>query len=315
MRAAKLIVTVLVMYSSHALAQLSRLPDRTDDQTEIMRSIAEISRAYVARDPEPFERIYLENYVSIRGKPVYNTREQLIAMMKADSGPLKAGKKLDFETLSYESENPQFHFYGQTAIVNIFKKNFWQYHGNKCLTKTQATEVWLKREGTWQLAAGHATTFQCDPKPFYPMHAAVAAIPSRTKAPANSDSEAESQVRAVVNEIVNARTAGTDGFSAILDKYIARDFVATNIRGEVVRDHSELASLPPPTPSRIPGLRNQDDAILIYDDTALYTFRVRSAASPAGATLEAPQQCTVVLVKIQGKWLIAAEHISKIGLD
>ena len=312
MVSAKYIAVVLVTLSAHALAQLSRPSDRTDDQTEIMRSIAEISSAYVARDPEPFERIYLENYVSIRGKPVYNTREQLIAMMKADSGPVRAGKKLDYETLSYESENPQFHFYSQTAIVNIFKKNLWQYHGNKCLTKTQATELWLKRDGSWHLAAGHVTTFQCDAKPFHPIHPAVAAIPSITKAPANSDPEAENQIRTVVNEIANARVSGPDSFAAVIEKNTVKDFVATNINGEVFRDRSTLASLPQPTPSRIPGLRNQDEAILIYDNAAIYTFRVRPASATAS---ESSQQCTIFLANIQGKWLIAATHISKIAVD
>lgn len=315
MVSAKLIVIGLVTLYSHAFAQPARPPDRTADETEIMRSIAEISSSYVARDPEPFERIYLENYVSIRGKPVYNTREQLIAMMKADSGPLRAGKKLDYETLSYESENPQFHFYGQTAIVNIVKKNFWQYKGNKCLTRTQGTELWLKREGIWHVAAAHVTTFQCDPKPFYPIHPAVAAITPITKAPPNADTEAESQIRTLVNEIVNSRSSGADVVAAIIEKNTVKEFVATNLSGEVVHDRSLLASLPPPTQSRLPGLRNQDDAIQVYDDAAIFTFRVKGPPVPAGTTPELPQQCTLILVKLQGRWVIAAAHISKIGAD
>ncbi len=315
MVSAKLIVVFLVTLSSHVFAQLNP-QDRASDQTQILRSINEISRAFVARDPEPFERLYLENYVSIREKPVYNTRSQLIAMMKADAGPVRAGKKLDFQTISYESENPQFNFFGQTAIVNVSKKNFWQYRGNKCLTRTQATEVWLKRESIWYLAAGHVTTFQCEPKPFHPIHAAVAAIPSLTKAPPNSDLEAEGQVRAVVNEIANARLSGEDAFSAALGKNLVKDFVATNIKGEVVNDRSVLAVLPQPSSGRALGIRNQDEAILIYDDTAIHSFRIRGpAAVLAGIPPDGPQQCTIVLVKTRGTWLIVAAHISKIGMD
>ena len=310
MVSAKYIAVVLVALSSHAFAQPHPSPETIKDQSEIMRSIAQISSAYVARDPEPFERVYLQNYVSIRDKPVYNTREQLIAMMRADSIPIRAGKKLDYETLSYESENPQFQFHGQTAVVNIFKKNLWQYRGSKCLTKTQATELWLKREGTWHLAAAHVTTFQCDPKPFHLIHAAVAAIPSQTKAPANSDPEAESQIRGVISEIANARASGAEAFAAVLEKNTVKDFVATNAIGEVLRDRSVLASMPQPTTSRVPGLRNQDDAVLIYGDAALFTFRAKAAAAT-----ESPQQCTMILAKVQGKWMIAATHVSKIALD
>ena len=41
--------------------------ERSADEIEILHSINEISDAYVARNPEPFERLFLENYVSIRG--------------------------------------------------------------------------------------------------------------------------------------------------------------------------------------------------------------------------------------------------------
>lgn len=315
MMSAKYIAVVLVMLSSCVLAQTARVPDRTTDQIEIMRSIAEVSHAYVARNSEPFERTYLENYVSIRDKPVYNTRDQLIAMMKADSGLVRAGKKLDFETLSYESENPRFHFFGQTAIVNIVKKNFWQYRGTKCLTKTQGTELWLKRDGTWRLAAGHVTTFQCNPKPFHPIHPAVAAIRSQTKAPPNSDAQAETQIRTIVTEITNAQKTSPGNALAVIAKHLAETFVATDLNGEITSDPRELAELPPPTSGRIPGLRNQDEAITIYDNAAIYTFRARPPTAPGSSTLEPAQQCTFFLVNIQEKWRIAAMHVSRIAID
>ncbi len=311
MVSAKHIAIVLVTLSTHVLAQALSPIDRTADRSEIMRSIAEISEAYVARNPEPFERIYLENYVKIGDKPVYNWREQLIAMIRADSGPVKAGKKLDYETLSFESENPQIHFYGQTAIVNIVKKNFWQYRGRKCLTKTQETELWLKREGRWQLAAGQTTTFQCDAKPMYDVHPAVAAIPALTKPAANLDRDAESQIRSVLNEVAAARTLGADNFAVALEKNTIKDFVATDSKGDVVGDRTLLSSLTLQKPSRIGGLRNQDDAIVVYDNAALYTYRAKGATS-ATATPEPPQQCSIILVNVDGKWLIAATHITRL---
>lgn len=315
MRTAFTIVIVLVSFSSHVFSQLSLPINRSSDENEILKSISEISRAYVARNPEPFDRIYLENYVSIRGKPVFNIRDQLIAMLRADAQTLRAGKPLDFDTISYESENPRIHFYGQTAIVNIYKKNLWRYRNNKCLTKTQATELWLKREGIWRLAAGHMTTFQCEKKPSHPVHLAVAAIPPQTKAPANNDPDAGNQIRNVINEIANARVSEPELLQAILDRYVTKDFVGTNSRGEIVRDRSVFASLPLPITRRRPGLRSQDDAILVYGDSAILTFRVPPASASAGSAADDSQQCTIILVRIQGKWLIAATHISRIGAD
>ena len=73
-----------------------------------------------------------------------------------------------------------------------------------------------------------------------------------------------------------------EGTAAALAKYTVKNFVATTAEGEVVRDRAVLSSLPPPAPSRLTGLRNQDDAVVIYDDTALYTFKAKRAAAAAG---------------------------------
>ena len=90
MKLAQLTLLFLVSGCFHAGGQPLRAPDRSNDRNEILRSIAELSSAYVSRTPDPFEKTYLDNYVSIRGKPVFNSKEQLIAMMNADQVLLKA---------------------------------------------------------------------------------------------------------------------------------------------------------------------------------------------------------------------------------
>jgi hypothetical protein len=311
MRMANLTALMLVVSAcTFAFGQLSSPVDRNADRNEILNSIAEISKAYVARDPAPFERLYLENHISIRSKPVYNLREQLIAMMRADSFIVQAGKKLDYETIRYESENPQINFYARTAIVNIAKKNYWQYRGQKCQTRTQATEVWVKPADEWKIAAGHTTTFQCDPKPFHPIHAAVAAIQSRTKAPANADLESEQQIRELVKMLAAARASLEEPFEAVIDRHTADSFVSTGLKGEVGRDRSILATIQVPLPNRAAGFRSQDDAVLIYGNAAVYTYRPRDPGS-----IDNPQQCTIIFAKVGGRWLIVAAHTSRNSID
>jgi hypothetical protein len=311
MKTAKLALVLLALACSFALGQPA--PDHTTDRSQILASIAEISRAYVARDAAPFERLYLEGHASIRSKPTYNLREQLIAMMQADSFLLRAGKKLDYETVRYETEAPKVSFYGRTAIVNVAKKNYWQYRGQKCQTRTQATEVWVKPDEEWKIAAGHTTTFQCDPKPFHPIHAAVATMQSRTRPPANADFEAEQQIRELIKILVAARASLDEPFEAVVDRYTADTFVSTDLKGEVGRDRSILATIQMPLPSRAAGFRNQEDSVLIYGDAAVYTYRIRGSAETAAA--EGPQQSTIVFARTGGRWMIVAAHISKQSID
>lgn len=313
MRLARLTITLTILSLANALAQPIRAVDRSADQTKILAEIEAISRGYVGRDPKPFEDIYLENYVSIRERPSYNTRDQLIAMMKVDSVLMRAGRKLDFETILYETEDPKIRFYGRTAIVVSTKKNFWQYKSQKCLTRTFVTELWVKPENRWKLAAGHATTFQCEPKPFHPMHSAVATVPTRYKPSANTDAASEFQVREIVNSLSQAKSNSAKAFENALERFIAKDFSAVNLNGEIVRDRTILSGISLPPSTRQPGIRAADEALVVFPEAAVHTFKVRPAAgSPAG---EVPKQCSVFFAKTEEQWSIVAVHVSKLVAD
>ena len=310
MKLAQLTLIFLVSGCYYAAGQPLRAPDRTNDRNQILRSIETLSSAYVARVPEPFEKLYLDNYVSIRGRPVFNSKEQLIAMITADRRLLDARKKLAYDTISYEAENPQFHFYGQAAVLNISKKNYWQYRGQKCMTRSQGTELWIRRDGEWKIAASHVTSFHCDPKPYYPVHSAVAAVGSITRPPLNSDAASEQQVRDMINSIVKARISTDEPFEAVLDRDLSEDFVFTNIQGEQSRDRSVLKTLPAASGSRSTRLRNQDDAIVVFDGAAIFTYKLK----PEGPG-EIPRQCSIFLAKAGERWLIVAAHLSQYSAE
>ena len=310
MKLVQLTFLFLVSGCFYAIGQPLGAFDRSNDRAEILRSIAALSTAYVTRVPEPFERIYLDNYVSIRAKPVFNSKEQLIAMMNADQLLIKARRKPEYDTISYETENPQFHFNGGTAVLNVAKKNYWQYRGQKCMTRSQATELWLKRDGEWKIAAAHVTSFHCDPKPYYPVHAAVAAVGSDTKAPPNTDASSEQQVRELINGLVRARASGESELVALLDRNVSKEFVFTDLRGEVTSDRSILRTLPTASTGRS-TVRNQDDTTVVFDGgAAVFTYKLKPETAGDGL-----RQCSVFLVKVGEQWLIAAAHISRYVSD
>lgn len=302
MRAAIYIVVILASLSQ--FAYLQRLAaddaDRTADEREIRESMFEITRAFVARDPKPFERIYNKQYISIRNKPIYNAREHLLAMVKSDAALIKAGKSLEFETISYEHEGTKLRFFGRTAIVNVGKKNLWRYRESKCLTRYQATEVWLKRAERWQLFAGAVTTFQCDAMPWHPPHPAVAAIASQT-APSDGEPTTENEIRDLLEEVSLAKGGRTGSDAAA--KLFAENFVSTNVKGEVGTDRTQLVNA---FRSATSEQWKEDEQFQVFDDTVIYTFRIRLPAKTAGGT-----HYTVVFVKPNDRWIIAASHAAK----
>lgn len=306
MKATMLMLAMFVSLALSVRAQSAKPDnsDRTADEQEIQRLIREINEAYVARNYGPLERVYLEKFVSIRNKPQYNYRAQLIAMMKSDARDLAAGKRPDYQTISYESENPQIRFFGNTAIVNVEKKNAWKYKEDRCLTRYQTTEVWIKREGSWRIAAAHATTFQCDSVPFYPPHPAVAAIPSQTMPQQNPDLSTDVAVRSMINQISDAPGS---------EEFFADGYISATANGELSFDRGPIISALQSRTAGASRTLRRDEALQIFDDTAVYMFRVKQKSRQGDG--EIAVQVTAVLVNLGGRWQLAASHFSKVIAD
>lgn len=312
MMTAKLTLILLASSLSYASAQIPRPVDRNADRDQILYSLTEIAKGYVNRDARPFERYYLENYVSIREKPVFNTRVQLVEIMLADSSPAaKARRRLDFDTISYE--NPDIRFFGSTAVLNAEKLHYWQYRGAKCLTRYLATELWVKRDSEWKVAASHSTTFQCLSSPSPPTHPAVLANPPISTPPANENKQAESQIRDLINSFVKARGSSRELFDALVTEYTPDSFTSVNVAGEITRERTILELLPASAGSRPSRLREADQALVVYDNAAIFTFKLRQ---PLSARLtEKPQQCSVFLAKVGEKWMIVAAHATRYSAE
>lgn len=278
------------------------------DSQEIRKAIAEIERAFVSREPAPFDRIYFDGYVNVREKPVFNYREQLGAMVKWDAAAIKAGKKLDFETLSYDSDVPAIQIFGEVAVVNVLKKNLWRYREDKCLTQYQTTELWIKLEAAWKIAAGHMSTIQCEQMPWQPQHPAVAEIRPLLKPVKFISTTAETELRELLTKLNDAGLRSDTNVDAFVPEY---SFTATN--ASVSGDRSGLLSA-----LKIPTMRNRDryrddEIFLSFGPAAIYLFRVRSFPKGGETIPSPPIVFSVMFVRSGATWRIAAAHASEIS--
>lgn len=294
-------LSVYAQFTQTAFSQSS------PDSQEIRKAIAEVERAFVSRDPAPFDRLYLDGYVNVREKPVYNYRDQLSAMVKWDAAAIKAGKKLDFETLSYDSDLPSIQVFGDVAIVNILKKNLWRYREDKCLTQYQTTELWIKVESEWKIAAGHMSTIQCAQMPWQPPHPAVAEIRPVSKPVKFLSTTAETELRELVAKLNDAGLRSDTNTDAFLPEY---SFTATN--ASISGDRSGLLSA-----LKIPTMRNRDryrddEVFLSFGPAAMYLFRIRSFPKPGETTPPPPIVFSVMFVRSGANWRIAASHASEL---
>lgn len=302
-----LICVVSLSAVTFAQATQTDTPDRSRDIQEIRRSIQQVEQGFVSRDPEPFERLYIEGYVNIREKPVFNYREQLAAMVRWDAAAIRSGKKLDFETLSYESDEPVITVLSDAAIVNSLRKNLWRYKDDRCLTQYQSTELWIRLDGVWKVAASHVSTIQCDPMPWLPPHPAVSATRTQTKPTRFLSPTAETELRELISKLSDSGIRSDNNSDAFTAGYVS---TATN--GSISSDRSILINA-----LRVPTGRNNeryrdDEVFLNFGPAAIYLFRIRSFPKAGETDPPAPIVVSAMFVRSGGSWLIAASHASAI---
>ena len=271
--------------------------------------MSEIEHAFVSRDAAPFERIYLDSYVGIRGRPVYNAFEPLIAMIRWDAAAIKSGKKVDFETLSFESENSLVRVFGDAAVVTSVKKNQWRYRDARCLNRYQSTDLFVKIEGRWRLVLGHMSLTPCDPMPWQPPHPAVADIRSQTRPNRNLSPNTETEIREFISKTTEAGLTGGNFAEAF-----APDFLATAVNNDMSSDRTALlAALRLPI-ARANERYRDDEAYLSFNggSVAAYIFRVRSIAKAPDTKPDLPVTYSVIFAKLGGVWKIVASHASTV---
>jgi ketosteroid isomerase-like protein len=300
----------ILLFAVYALPQTTAEPTSPppDETAEIRKLMSEIEQSFVSRDAAPFERIYLDSYVGIRSRAVYNAFEPLIAMIRWDAAAIKSGKKLDFETLSFENENPAIRIMGDAAIATGLKKNLWRYRDARCLNRYQSTDVFVKTDGRWRLALGHMSLIPCDPAPRHPPHPAIEGIRDQTKPSRNLTPATETEIRDLLGKVVEASLGGgnaAEGFSP--------DFLATSVNNEVSGDRGPLlAAFRTPT-SRSNERYRDDEAFLSFGgNVAAFIFRIRSLAKVPETRPDPPVTHSVIFVKQNGQWKIVAAHASTI---
>lgn len=284
----------------------SAVPKSETDAQTLLSQIDQISKGFVSRDPGPFEKFYLHSYVSVRGKPVYNARDHLVAMVRSDAAAKRVKKALDFETVSFFTDQPTVRIYGNTAVVTLLKHNEWKYRGSKCITLYQSTDVWLRQQGEWKLAAGAANSRQCDPAPWYPPHPAVASVGEITTPPEAAQESAGKEIEEMLDELA-LKTETSDKPSAH-ERYFVSDFTSTSVEGEISSNPTELIDVlrAGVHPSQRTSIENE--GFMIFDDSALYIFGARTR--PRLGTTERPKTVyyMTVLVRTDSSWKFAASH-------
>ncbi|MEO6394026.1 MAG: nuclear transport factor 2 family protein [Pyrinomonadaceae bacterium] len=139
------IVLTLLLVAVGAFAQGK--PSKTEN--ELMQLERDIGTANVARDKKFFERIEAAECIFTDSGGGITTRAEDIASLDQPPG--------DTKLIKYEVDEMKVFDYGKTAVVFGRVTTTLKNKDREIVNRSRFTDVFVKRDGRWQIVAGHSS--------------------------------------------------------------------------------------------------------------------------------------------------------------
>ena len=124
-------------------------------EKEILKLEEEYRQAAIRLDADALDRIYADDIMVTA--PVGVVVDKAAAMAEARLASEKA--KIE----SYEKEDIKVRVFGDTAVTSFRLKAKSKFDGQEVNREFHITDVWLKRQGNWQIISCHAASLEPQP--------------------------------------------------------------------------------------------------------------------------------------------------------
>ena len=109
----------------------------------------DIGDANVRRDKAFFERIEADEFVFIDSGGGMTTKAEDVASLDKPAGETRL--------VSYVPTEMTVRVYGKTAVVTGLVTSTYKNADREIVVRSRFTDVFVKRDGRWQLVAGHSS--------------------------------------------------------------------------------------------------------------------------------------------------------------
>jgi len=122
---------------------------RPSAEGELMQIERDIGDANVKRDKAFFERVEADEFVFTDSGGGITTKAEDVASLDKPAGETKL--------ISYVPDDMKVRVYGRTAVVTGRITSTYKRQDKEIVSRTRFTDVFVKRDGRWQLVAGHSS--------------------------------------------------------------------------------------------------------------------------------------------------------------
>jgi hypothetical protein len=143
------ILVVITIVAASAAAQSNRkaISSTQKVERELIELERQLSEALARQDASVLDRLWSETLVFTFPNGHISNKAQRLAAQKPSADP---------NQLTNRNEEVKVHLYGNSAVVTV-RSRWMDKAGTQQGDPYQATHVWVKQHGRWQLVAAHVS--------------------------------------------------------------------------------------------------------------------------------------------------------------
>jgi ketosteroid isomerase-like protein len=144
------ILLLITLFAAPAVAQTKKKspPSTQKVERELIELERQLSDALARQDASVLDRLWSESLVFTFPNGQVSNKAQRLAAQKPSSDP---------NQLTNRNEEVKVYSYGNSAVVTVRSRWTDQTGAKQFGDPYQATHVWVKQNGRWQLVAAHVS--------------------------------------------------------------------------------------------------------------------------------------------------------------
>jgi Domain of unknown function (DUF4440) len=142
-------IVTLAAFAAFAQAASTADGKQSKAELDLMQLERDIGAANIRRDKAYFERVEAEEFLFTDSAGGVTTKAEDVASLDKPAG--------DFKLLSYAVDDMKVHIYGKAAVVTGSVTTTSHGKDRDVVSRTRFTDTFVKRDGRWQIVAGHSS--------------------------------------------------------------------------------------------------------------------------------------------------------------
>ena len=144
------LLTIMAAASALAQSESQAAPSKRSAEVQLIELERQLSAALVREDAAVLDRLWSNDLVfTFPNGKVSNKAERL-----AGQKPAAPSSQSESQT---SNDDVRVYLYGNTAVVTVLSTWKGKANNQEYSSQFQATHVWVKQKGRWQLVAAHVS--------------------------------------------------------------------------------------------------------------------------------------------------------------